>query len=51
MWITTGKGLNRLDLSTMRFTSFLHDPKDSTTLSGNILTKMAMDKEATFGLL
>src|SRR5829696_791623 len=45
MWITTGKGLNRLDLSTMRFTSFFHDPKDSTTLSGNILTKMAMDKD------
>jgi len=45
MWITTGKGLNRLDLSTMRFTSFFHDPKDTTTLSGNILTKMAMDKD------
>ena len=45
MWISTGKGLNRLDLSTMRFTSFFHDPKDSTTLSGNILTKMAIDKE------
>ena len=44
MWITTGKGLNRFDLSTMRFTSFLHDSKDSTTLSGNILTKIAMDK-------
>ena len=45
MWISTGKGLNRLDLSTMHFTSFFHDPKDSTTLSGNILTKMGMDKE------
>ena len=45
MWISTGKGLNRLDLSTMRFTSFFHDPKDSRTLSGNILTKMGMDKE------
>jgi ligand-binding sensor domain-containing protein len=45
MWISTGKGLNRLDLSTMRFNSFIHDPKDSTTLSGNILTKMGMDKE------
>jgi ligand-binding sensor domain-containing protein len=45
MWITTGKGLNRLDLSTMRFTSFFNVPKDSTTLSGNILTKMAMDKD------
>ncbi|HEX5654536.1 MAG TPA: two-component regulator propeller domain-containing protein [Chitinophagaceae bacterium] len=45
MWISTGNGLNRLDLSTMRFTSFFHDPKDNTTLSGNILTKMAMDKK------
>ena len=44
MWISTGKGLNRLDLSTMRFTSFFHDPNDSTTLSGNTLTKMAIDK-------
>ena len=45
MWITTSKGLNRLDLSTKRFTSFIHDPKDTTTLSGNILTKMGMDKD------
>jgi ligand-binding sensor domain-containing protein len=45
MWISTDKGLNRLDLSTLRFTSFIHDPNDSTTLSGNILTQMGMDKE------
>ena len=45
MWITTGKGLNRLDLSTMRFASFINDPKDTTTLSGNILTQIAMDKD------
>ena len=44
MWISTGNGLNRLDLSTMRFTSFFNDPKDTTTLSGNTLTKMAIDK-------
>jgi ligand-binding sensor domain-containing protein len=45
MWITTGKGLNRLDLSTMKFASFINDPNDTTTLSGNILTQIAMDKD------
>jgi ligand-binding sensor domain-containing protein len=50
MWISTGRGLNRLDLSTKRFTSFFHDPKDSTTLSGNILTKMAIDKNGNLWL-
>ena len=44
MWITTSNGLNRLDLSTKKFTSFFHDKYDSTTLSGNNLTKMAIDK-------
>ncbi|HEY5772484.1 MAG TPA: two-component regulator propeller domain-containing protein, partial [Chitinophagaceae bacterium] len=44
MWISTNNGLNRLELSTMKFNSFFNDPNDSTTLSGNTLTKMAIDK-------
>jgi len=44
MWITTGNGLNRFDLSIKRFTSFFHDGADSSTLSGNNLGKMAIDK-------
>ena len=45
MWITTSNGLNRLDLSTKKFTSFFNDPNDNTTLSGNNLSKMAIDKD------
>ncbi|HEX3167299.1 MAG TPA: two-component regulator propeller domain-containing protein [Chitinophagaceae bacterium] len=43
MWITTGNGLNCLNLSNMQFTPFFHDPADKTTLSGNDLAKMAID--------
>jgi Predicted periplasmic ligand-binding sensor domain len=35
MWISTPKGLKRIDPSTMKVTSFLHDPNDTTTPSGN----------------
>ena len=45
MWIATSNGLNRLDISAMRFTSFFNGPGDSTTLSGNSLGKMAIDKD------
>jgi len=45
MWITTDNGLNCLDLPSMRFTSFFHDSADETTLSGNKLGKMAIDKD------
>jgi ligand-binding sensor domain-containing protein len=44
MWITTSNGLNCLDLSTKKFISFFNDPNDSTTLSGNNLSRMAIDK-------
>jgi ligand-binding sensor domain-containing protein len=44
MWVSTGNGLNRLDLATKRFTSFFKVANDTTTLSGNYLTKMAIDK-------
>ncbi|HKH60835.1 MAG TPA: two-component regulator propeller domain-containing protein, partial [Flavitalea sp.] len=44
MWITTSNGLNCLDLSTKKFTSFFNDPNDSGTLTGNNLSKMAIDK-------
>ena len=44
MWITTSNGLNCLDLSTKKFTSFFNDPNDSGTLSGNNISRMAIDK-------
>jgi ligand-binding sensor domain-containing protein len=44
MWITTSNGLNCLDLSTKKFTSFFNDPNNNGTLSGNNLSKMAIDK-------
>src|SRR4030095_6208489 len=44
MWITTANGLNRLDLSTMHFSFFFHNPADSSSLFGNSLGKMCIDK-------
>jgi len=50
MWMSTGKGLNRFDFTTKTFRSFFHNPQDTTTLSGNTLTKMAIDKNGNLWL-
>ena len=42
MWIATENGLNRFD--GYRFTTYLHHPDDSTTLSSNIVVKLYCDK-------
>ena len=44
MWITTSNGLNCLDIAKKKFTSFFNAPNDTGTLSGNNLSKMAIDK-------
>ena len=36
LWVATyGGGLNRLDLNTLRFSHFLHDPQNTSSLSSN----------------
>ena len=44
MWIATSNGLNRLNVSSRQFTAFFHDPSDSSTLSGNSLSRLAIDQ-------
>ena len=43
MWIATENGLNKFD--GYRFTTYLHHPDDSTTLSSNIVVKLYCDKK------
>ena len=43
IWIATENGLNRFD--GYRFTTYLHHPDDSTTLSSNIVVKLYCDKK------
>ena len=42
IWIATENGLNKYD--GYRFTTYLHQPDDSTTLSSNIVTTLYCDK-------
>ena len=40
LWIGTHRGLNRLETRTRRFTRYLHDAADASSLSGNIVTSL-----------
>ena len=45
IWVATEYGLNKFD--GMHFTQYLHNEKDSTSLLGNYVRTLAIDKEQT----
>ncbi len=47
IWIATNfqHGLNRFDLATGKFKEYLHNPKDTTSLSSNLVTTFFEDHE------
>jgi ligand-binding sensor domain-containing protein len=44
LWIGTDEGLNFLNRATGRFTSFYHNPNDSTTINSNKINYLYQDK-------
>ncbi|MGC4100742.1 ligand-binding sensor domain-containing protein [Ferruginibacter sp.] len=49
IWITTTDGLQRFD--GVRYKTFRHDPKDSTSIPYNIVSQMVLDKKGNLWLL
>lgn len=47
LWVGTSNGLNRLDLRTGHFTMFLHDPKNSKSISHPVVTAIMEDADGT----
>jgi two-component system, sensor histidine kinase ChiS len=48
LWIATENGLNCLNVITLKFKNFKHDPEDSNSVSGNTITGLFQD---TAGIL
>jgi len=44
MWVSTDKGLDRLDLTTKKFTHIKNDPKDPKTIASDFISSIALDK-------
>ncbi len=46
MWIgTRGRGLNRMDLKSEKFTSFLYDPRGTDSISDNFISAITGDRD------
>lgn len=45
LWVgSLGNGLQRIDLNSRQFTSFRHDPNDSSSISSDIVTRLLVDR-------